>query len=54
VIILGSGKRGAPKAQANNIKVVAKNKPTKEASNKRVKELSEFLSKTWYVLINSK
>lgn len=38
----------------NNIKVIVVNRPTKEQSEKITKELSAFLSKTWYTKIKCK
>ena len=50
--IVSSVKSNAPKAKDIKIRVNAKNKPSKDVSKKKTKELSEFLSKTWHVPIN--
>ena len=36
----------------DEIKVIVVNKPSKEESAKKLKELSEFLSKTWQIPLN--
>lgn len=38
----------------NLMKVVVINPPTKEQSEHKIKELSNFLSKTWYMSIKIK
>lgn len=41
------------KNKSNEMKIKPINKPTKEGSRKKTKELSEFLSKTWHIPIHS-
>ncbi len=38
----------------DDIKVIVVNKPTKEEADKKIKELCEFLSKTWHTKIEPK
>ncbi len=37
-----------------DIQVVVLNNPTKEQAKQKIKELSDFLSKTWHIPIKSK
>lgn len=47
-------KTNSPKSQKQELKIIVVNKPTKEESAKKIKELSELLSKTHYMSIKSR
>jgi len=50
--IVVSDKHCTKKTKNPKIEVIIKNRPSKEKSEQKIKELSEFLSKAWHMSIN--
>ena len=48
-----SRKESEQNSKYDKLKIVSLNQPTKDESDKRIKELSEFLSKAWTLPKNS-
>ena len=51
--LVSQNKGSTSTSKANEINVVIKNKPEKNETENKIKELSEFLSNTWHMPINS-